>query len=79
MCDKAKKECVPRPDAGADAGAGGGDAGAGDAGDPYQAGLVEGGGCSCRTSVASAGSPLAMFAGAFAALFAARRRRSNHR
>lgn len=79
-CDKPKKECVPRADAGADAGPGGSDAGAGgDAGDPYQAGLVEGGGCSCRTSVAAATPPFAMFAGAFAALFAARRRRSNHR
>lgn len=65
-------DCRPKPDN--DGGAG--DGGVGDAGDSFAAGLVEGGGCSCRTSVAAASSPLAMFAAAAATLLAVRRRRS---
>lgn len=64
-------DCVPIADAGADAGPV-------DAGDTYAAGLVEGGGCSCRTSVAAATPPFAFFAAAAAGMFAVRRRR-NHR
>lgn len=66
--------CMPAGDGGA-----GDDGGIADAGDLYQAGLVEGGGCSCRTSLASATPPLTIFAGAGAALLFVRRRRRHHR
>ena len=63
-------DCVPKGDGGA------GDGGLVDAGDTYGAGLVEGGGCACRSSVAAASPPLALFAMAAAGILAARRRRS---
>jgi MYXO-CTERM domain-containing protein len=82
--DPANQDCVPRdgapdvgdcvPKHGADAGDGDGGTG-GDAGDTFGAGLVEGGGCSCRTTVAAASPPFALFAAAVAAFLAARRRR----
>src|SRR5690606_8301375 len=55
-------DCVPRDDAGA------GDAGDADAGDLFAAGLVEGGGCACRSTVAAASPPFALFAAAAAGI-----------
>lgn len=54
-----------------------GDAGTGtDAGEALDAsGIIEGGGCACRTSVATTTPPLAALGAAFAALALARRRR----
>lgn len=82
---KPGEECVPRDgsDVGdcrpkADAGAGDGGTGGGDAGDSFGAGLVEGGGCSCRTTVAAASPPFALLA-AVGAIFLAVRRRRNGR
>jgi MYXO-CTERM domain-containing protein len=46
-----------------------------DAGLPSDAGLIEGGGCSCRTTMPISGSPLALAAAAAFALLVARRRR----
>lgn len=62
-------DCVPSADAGTDGGAG-------DAGDLYAAGLVEGGGCSCRTTIVAASPPFAIFAAAAAGILAVRRRRT---
>lgn len=81
---KPDEECVPRDggDIGdcrpkADGGAGdGGTDGGGDAGDTFGAGLVEGGGCSCRTTVAAATPPFALFVGMGAVILAVRRRRN---
>lgn len=79
---KPDEECVPRDgsDLGdcrpkADAGPGDGGTGGADAGDTFGAGLVEGGGCSCRTTVAAASPPFALFAAVAAGFLAARRRR----
>lgn len=66
-------DCRPHAGGDLDGGASGGDAGV-----PFDDGIVEGGGCACRTSsvatFASAGSPLAVLAAAAASVLAARRR-----
>lgn len=56
-----------------DGGAGTGDGGIGNPADD-SAGLIEGGGCACRTSVPISGSPVALAAAAVSALLVARRR-----
>jgi len=71
VCDKARNECVAGvADAGTGADAGSGEGGLSDAG------LLEGGGCACRTSVPMTGSPFALAAAAVGALLVARRRRA---
>jgi MYXO-CTERM domain-containing protein len=57
--------CVDVPDAGTGS----------DAGVVSDTGILEGGGCACRTSVPISGSPLALAAAAVGALLVARRRR----
>lgn len=74
-CDPAGKECskhdgtigqcIPKTP--------GGDGGA-DGGEIIDAGVVEGGGCACRTSMPFSGSPIALAAAAASALLLARRR-----
>lgn len=60
-------QCQPSADAGY-----GGDGGAGDLDDT--SGIIEGGGCSCNTTLSSAASPFAVFGAALGGLFLARRR-----
>jgi MYXO-CTERM domain-containing protein len=75
MCVAGK--CTGAPagaDAGADAG-NNGDAGSGADAGANDSGLLEGGGCACRTSVPVSGSPFALAAAAVGALLVARRRR----
>jgi MYXO-CTERM domain-containing protein len=66
-------ECQPTADGGADGGTG--DGGFVD----DTAGIVEGGGCACRSTVPSSSSPLALAGAALGALLLARRRRNQRR
>jgi MYXO-CTERM domain-containing protein len=68
-------KCQPLPDAGA--GDGGNNNNNGDAGPVDNFGLIEGGGCSCNTTLSSAASPFAILGAAVGALFIARRRRNS--
>jgi MYXO-CTERM domain-containing protein len=62
-------QCQPIPDAGAPV-----DGGAFDAGDT--AGIIEGGGCACNSTLSSAASPFAIFGAALGGVLLARRRRN---